>query len=287
MMRAKLAVLLIPILLGLFSLQGHAAPGESLFQTDSRVDWTEGLMYLELRFTPASGTAMDPTIRGRAMEAVKKELPSLFLKEAGRINVDSRHKIEEKYLESPYLIESLKALSLDGDISRSGFDPGFTTFIQVFAYPVYPDIVELFLSHPGAVPQIPALEYVPGGNYSGIVIFVENPLPLYGTNLTVELKPALFPRIYSTHMDCIFDRYMVDPEKIKTHGMLRYYPDTRIEEIYSRVGDVPLYVHALGIFGINHTDLIVSPRAALQMRADEHSLSLLREGKVAVVYSTD
>lgn len=258
-----------------------------MFETDTRIDWTEGVMYLELRFTPPSGSGMSPSVRRQAVAAAKKELPSLFLEAVSRINTDSRYRIGERIFESPDLAEKIRTLALEGKIHQASFNRDFTSFIQIFAYPLYPDITGLFVSHPRAIPQVPVLEYVAGGNYSGIVIFVENPLPLYGTNQTVQLEPALFPGVHSPEMDCIFDQYMVDPDKLKSRGMLRYYSASRIDEIHERVGEVPLYVHAVGIFGINHTDLIVSGRAALQMRADEHTLSLLREGRVALVYSPE
>lgn len=287
MMKSKVAVFFLGAFLCLISFPGYTNPADSMFETETRIDWTEGVMYLELRFTPPSGSGMSPSVRRQAVEAAKKELPSLFMEAVGRINADSRYRIGEKLFDSPDLAEKIRALALRGEIRRSSFNQDFTSFIQVFAYPLYPDIAELFISHPRALPQIPVLEYVAGGKYSGIVIFVENPLPLYGANQSAALEPALFPRVHSPEMDCIFDRYMVDPEKLSSGGMLRYFPDTRIDEIHVRVGEVPLYVHAVGIFGINHTDLIVSGRAALRMRADEHTLSLLRNGRVAIVYSPE
>ena len=80
---------------------------------------------------------------------------------------------------------------------------------------------------------------------------------------------------------------MVQPEIINTRGMVNYYHSSEIDTIHSRVGEVPLYVHAKALFGMHTTDLVVTDRAARKIKADSHTLSLIRQGKIAIVSTTD
>ncbi len=280
--------LLFFFILTIAPLTAHGVPLEDeILEVESHIDWMSGILHLDVHYTPPPGMILHSSIRQRALEKTKSELTSLFLKAIGDMNIDSRTKVHQMVLSSPSLVDRIVLPASSGSVHVEGFNRDFSSFTRKYTFPLYPDIAELFISHNRAVPQIPTMQYVAGGKYSGIVIYVEGPLPLHGANRQEELSPALFPRIYSRSMECIISSLMVSPERIREGGMVRYYSEENIERIHSRVGEVPLYVHAVGVFGRTPTDLIVSDRAARQIRADEHTLSLIRDGKIAIIYSED
>ena len=129
------------------------------------------------------------------------------------------------------------------------------------------------------------MSYVASGQYSGIVIYVDNPIEVHGSHVNGTLKPALFPRVYDDQMNLIIDMRMVQPESINRDGMVNYYHTSQIDKIHSRVGEVPLYVHAKALFGVHSTDMVVTDRAARKMKADSHTLSLITRGRIAIVSS--
>lgn len=286
-MKSQSVKAVFPFILLFLLLPGllQASPADSgEVEIHSSIDWSTGQMLLTVNYSPSDRPILRSSLRQDAVAVVRKHLPSFFLNEISAVKIDSRHTVYDRLLESPALTRSLRELALEAPVQQAHFNRDFSTFSQSFRYNLYPDIVSLFISHQRAVPQIPVLEYVASGNYSGIVIFAEGELPVYGTHRKDTLKPALLPTVYDPETDAVIDAHMIAPEQIRQRGMLHYYRSSETEKISEAVGEVPLFIHAVGLFGINSTDIIVSKRSAQQIRANEHSLALIREGKIAVVY---
>ncbi|MGC9312905.1 MAG: hypothetical protein ACP5IA_09430 [Sediminispirochaetaceae bacterium] len=269
-----LMLLLIP---GIFL---SAAPSAGRVEAESRIDWSEGWFILEASYILGENTRPSPGIRQQALNAIREELPSIFIREISSLKIDSRTTVRDRIAASPSITRAIR------EQVSARFSEDFSRFDLIFRYRLFPDIADSFISHLEAARQTPELEYVPSGSYSGIVIFAEGPLPVYGTRRAAELQPALFPKIFDADMELIFEEHFVDPEWIRRWGPLGYFEADDMGRVYSRVGEVPLFVHATGLFGMHSTDILVSRRSGRQLRADEHILSLLREGKIAVVYSS-
>ena len=276
-----LVLLLIPGL----SLMADASSGR--VEATSRIDWSEGWFILETSYILGENSRPSPGIRQQALNAIREELPSIFIREISSLKIDSRTTVRDRIAASPSITRLMREQAADGETMIARFNEDFSRFDLVFRYRLFPDIAGHFIPHIEAAHLTPELEYVPSGPYSGIVIFAEGPLPVYGTRRSSELQPALFPKIFNAGMEMIFEERFADPEWIRRWGPLRYFDAGEMDRVYSRVGEVPLFVHATGLFGIHSTDILVSMRSGRQLRADEHILSLLREGKIAVVYSSN
>lgn len=275
-----LMLLLIP---GVFL---SAAPSAGRVEAESRIDWSEGWFILETSYILGENTRPSPGIRQQALNAIREDLPSIFIREISSLKIDSRTTVRDRIAASPSITRVMREQALNGETLSARFSEDFSRFDLVFRYRLFPDIAGSFISHLEAAQQTPELEYVPSGSYSGIVIFAEGPLPVYGTRRAAELQPALFPKIFDADMELIFEEHFAAPEWIRRWGPLGYFEADDMGLVYSRVGEVPLFVHAVGLFGMHSTDILVSRRSGRQLRADEHILSLLREGKIAVVYSS-
>jgi hypothetical protein len=125
--------------------------------------------------------------------------------------------------------------------------------------------------------------------YTGIVIIASQALPVHGMKRTALGVPCLFPRIWDTAMNLIYERNMFDPEK---NAMARYASEKDIfasnpsglsPELAAVVGDKPLRIFARGVFGINPTDPIIDQEDALLIISSEENRRLLAEGKVAII----
>lgn len=277
--------LLFILLLSLAGVSLHADSSAGVVKADSYIDWDGGFFVLEASFSFTDKTPLSPEMRLQALNSIRRELPSLFLQEVSGLVLDSRILVGDVIDSSPQLSRRMRELADHGKSSRANFTEDFSRFTQDFRYRIFPDMAEPFITHRKAAAQTAKLEYVPTGSYSGIVIFVEEELPLYGTHRTVRLDPALFPQIYDTDMNLVFDKYMVDPERILEWGPVRYFQPDEMDRIHSRVGELPLYIYASGLFGTFPADLIISNRSAGRIRASDHVLSLLKEGKIAIIYS--
>jgi len=252
-------------------------------ESSSSIDLSTHTFILKITWSAEQSDAPLPRQRVKAESVIQSHLPHLFIDAISKLIIDSRRRVSDSISDSPEIAAELRKIASTGKVVSAGFSSNFSEFQHTYQYPLYPSIAGLFIRHSQGVSQIEELTYVPTGNYSGIVIYADSSLEMFGTPRNSSLKPALFPKVYNENMDLVIDMRMVDPEIVKTKGMLQYFTSSQLDKIHSRVGDVPLYVHATALFGINSTDLVVSHRAAKKIKASPHTLSLIREGKIAIV----
>jgi hypothetical protein len=260
--------------------------GSGAVESSSRVDWQKGTFILTVGYRSVQAEKPLPEQRSKAEAAIRRHLPTLFVEEISKVKIDSRRSIAEAIVESPALAAEFQKLSAAGKIVSSHFTAGLFEFQRIYHYDLYPQIASLFITHTRSSSQTEELTYVAGGRYSGIVIYVNDPLEIFGTHTKGSLEPAIFPRVYNENTDLLIDMRMLDPEALKIKGMLRYYHTSQLDAIQSRVGEVPMYVHASALFGVHASDLLVSRRAARKIKSSRHTLSLIKDGKIAIVSET-
>jgi hypothetical protein len=129
-------------------------------------------------------------------------------------------------------------------------------------------------------------------DYTGIVIIAEGELPVHGRKVSTGLSPCLFPRIWDTEMNLIYDRSMTSPGSDSGFSMVHYTgmenifqnsPSGISEDLQRVVGDKPLRIIARGVFGINPTDPIIDRADAVTILSSETNKRLLNEGRVAFI----
>jgi len=142
-------------------------------------------------------------------------------------------------------------------------------------------------SAPLAVSRI--LNPVSSARYTGIIIIADESLPIHGMRSSAMPIPCLFPKIWDTEMNLIYERNMLN-NGIST--MVRYAPRTSIflnnpsglsPELREVVGDRPLRLFARGVYGIKPTDLIIDQSDANIIFSSDENRRLLTEGKVAII----
>ncbi|MDR1362717.1 MAG: polymerase [Spirochaetaceae bacterium] len=132
----------------------------------------------------------------------------------------------------------------------------------------------------------------PVAEYTGIIIIAQDKLPVHGRKDSEELLPCLFPKIWDTEMNLIYDKGMTKPGWAADFAMVHYtsvdsiFQDTpsglslALQEI---VGNRPLRIIARGVFGINPTDPVIDRVDALTIISSEANKQLLSEGRVAFI----
>jgi len=151
------------------------------------------------------------------------------------------------------------------------------------------DISSALIRHnsPGEIKR--TLSPVAAPAYTGIIIIASSPLPVHGMLRSASVVPCLFPKIWDTDMNLIFERNMMGRE---TKTMVRYAPRNSIfqdspsglsPEIAALAGSRPMRIFAQGLFGSTPTDLIIDAQDALLIISSEENRRLLREGKVIII----
>jgi hypothetical protein len=142
-------------------------------------------------------------------------------------------------------------------------------------------------TRPAQAPR--TLNPVPAPAYTGIVIIASENLPVHGLRGTALVQPCIFPKIWDSDMNLIFERNMLDPETdaaphyFQTRDIFNNTPSGLSPEITAIVGNRPLRIIARGTFGITPTDLILGREDIMPVISTDGNRQLLREGKIAII----
>jgi hypothetical protein len=136
------------------------------------------------------------------------------------------------------------------------------------------------------------LRPLPAASYTGIIILAAEALPIRGRNVAALVQPCLFPKVWDTGMNLIYERSMMDTGAARSIAMVRYVspsgvfrptPSGLSPELAELVGNNPLRIIARGVYGIRPTDPVIDQEDALLILSSEENLRLLREGRVAIM----
>jgi hypothetical protein len=83
-------------------------------------------------------------------------------------------------------------------------------------------------------------------------------------------------------MKLLLDRNAVDPGAILAWGEIGYATSLDLEAL-KRVGEDPLRVEAVGIFGTDRSDVVISRDDALKIRALAENRALVAAGRVIIL----
>ena len=143
-------------------------------------------------------------------------------------------------------------------------------------------------------PQTIFAPLIPGStrNYTGIIIIADEQLPVHGRSTSARVTPCLFPKIWDSDMNLVFERNMIDPAVGRARGLVRYIsrdsimraaPSAMNDDLTRLVGDNPLRIMARGVFGAVPTDPVIDKDDALLVLSSENNRRLLIEGRIAIV----
>ncbi len=248
-----------------------------------RNDWSSGTLQWELVLPLSGERAILPSTRMEMEKEIDRHFPSLFLEALLPLTIDSSTTLLSRIEKTPGLRGDLVALANTAKRTYSHYTPDFSSWRCSFELALYPDIVDFFITH--ETPFLPdrRISTEPTASYTGILIYVEEELPLHGMFSSSRLKRALFPRIMDEEMNIVMDPSMVRPEIISRSGTVLYLPPERMDESESRVGHTPLRISARALFGKNRTDLVIPDEAAQQILSSIHNINLIRDGRIAVI----
>jgi hypothetical protein len=127
------------------------------------------------------------------------------------------------------------------------------------------------------------IEWVPTREFTGVVIYAGDPMPLHGTDERVMLQPALLPEIYDENLRPVLVQDMVDPAAIERWGIVHYTRSTDADLWRDRVGSQPFRITARRAFGVLPTDILIGEEDADRLLSTEHNRQLLRDGRIVVI----
>jgi hypothetical protein len=285
--RASLCAAFCAILLSLSGAAGgQAGPlsgtGAPVYRSEAAVDWSRRVLTVGIGLDIAAAGLRLPAGRLEAERMVERDLPALAQGALFGLPVDSYRDVETTAQDGTIDVNALLALPRGARRSSAAFTKDMGTFRAVYEFRLS-DIASLYARIDSlAARRAPPLSWRPSRAYTGIVVYAKGELPVHGEGVMGRAEPCLFPRIFDDSMSPFLDKGMVDGDVVVGEGPAGYADALGIEASL-RVGDDPLRVMAIELFGDGRTDYVISRDDALRALALPGNRELIARGRVLIV----
>ena len=274
----------ILLILVLFPLYTSLSAEEIEVSASKEINWEEGIITLDI--TAEADTAWTtPSSRYNMDKLISKRAPVLTAESIADIPLSSLDTIGTAILQNTSLYGDLLRLpDLVGKTFSTASEDRKSLTVR-YNIPIFPHLATMFIDRMSADTIEVDLRYKATAEFTGIIIYAGEELPLHGTNRDAMVNPSIFPKIYNQNLNVILDMTKVDPEYLKKWGTAGFSMDEKREYYGARVGAFPLRTMASAVFGKNETDLIISESAERRILSSEHNRELLAQGRVMIIYS--
>lgn len=255
---------------------------EAYCNSDSICDWALGMVDSRVTLDVEGMGLSLPSAKTTSYQLIRRYMPSLLKNAYLSIVMDSSHRLGDYLARGELDLGDLNVIIEQGKEKSPIFSQDLRNVI-LFHSVATNDIAKFFVKHEvSRLPSGRAISSV-GKSYTGILIDARGKLPIHGEYINDELIPCIFPKIWDTNMDLLYEKNMVLPESLMKRNIV-VYSDTLDETSYSDIiGVEPLRIIARGIFGQNRTDPIISVQDSAKLLSREENLRLLQEGRVVIL----
>ena len=265
---------------------GHEAPVN--FAISASVNWQRGELSAETSFNLAQAGLRLPAGRLMGEDLLQRAWPRLFRPHLLSLRVDSSTTVRDLVERGELSLQDLDKISRQARKTPPSFSTDMARMIGRYTVPIE-EISTLLVNHRRPADPITPLIPVPTAEYTGIIIIADRELPVRGRHATALLQPSLFPRIWDTNMDLIYERTMLDPARTTMvryaapESIFRPTPSGLEGELAALVGPRPLRIFAREVFGVYPTDPVIDRDDAMRILSSANNRRLLREGRVLLV----
>jgi hypothetical protein len=287
MMRCKLffGFCLAALIVGSLSAQTSDTPSISI---SGALEWDKMEISAKVSLDLASTGLKLPTGRTQGEELISAQYLALMRPLILSIPVDSSSTIDDHVAGGEFSLFKAESYAL----SAKALPPAMTTDMGSMKASYTISMAGLsaeFIKNSRPLAPRRVLATLPAVSYTGILIIANGELPLHGTRRSAHTLPCLFPKIWDSDMNLVYDRTMLGSrETVMVHyavedSIFQDKPSGLSPEIEALVGDKPLRILARGVYGRRPTDPIIAAEDALAIISSETNRGLLREGKVVIV----
>jgi hypothetical protein len=263
----------------------------SRLEVSGSVEWDKGELNAAVSLNMAQVGIGLPAGRLRGEEILEDEYPWLLRPRILSLQADSSSTVEDLIRKGEFSLEQLDGIIREALKIPPSLDPDLARLTGRYTIGLGQISAALARHRQAREPSRPLIPS-PATDYTGIIIIADTDLPVQGRNVSALARPCLFPRLWDTAMNLIYERTMTDPVISGQRPMVRYTSAENIfratpsgidESLIPLVGQSPLRILARGVFGVSPTDLIIDRENALTILSTENNRQLLREGRVIFV----
>ena len=252
-------------------------------QYSAGVDWKDAGVTIETVVPMTEERGVPTTIEAQRIAA--RSLPRRVLGAIYNVQLDSLATIGERLEEDARLAAELLQSVSEPSLSRRNPTTNLGSVVLEHRVALHPHVIQPFVQHTEARRPPRHIGWLPTREFTGIVIYAADMLPLYGTDRREYATPALLPEVYDTspEMRTIVSPDMVDPEVLRTHGVAAYTDNPNETPYEDRIGLRPLRIRATGTFGVYPTDIIIHEDDANTILASQHNRRLIEQGRILII----
>jgi hypothetical protein len=239
----------------------------------------------------ASAGIIFPNGRAQAEEIIDTEFPRLVQTSLFSLLIDSSNTLEDLINQNEFSLHDLSNTALSAQKIPPSLSLDMQSMISRFTIDLK-SIRSLLVKHRTILRAPAIINPAPSRAYTGIIIFANTELPIHGRQSKTFPVPCIFPKIWDSEMNLLYERNMVRPNTARNQGIVKYVernavfqenPSGLSSELINLVGNNPLRIMAQGVFGKNPTDPIINREDALIIISNDDNKRLLQEGKVVIV----
>jgi hypothetical protein len=262
--------------------------GQTRIDIAGTVEWDKMEINAAVSLDLASVSLKLPAGRTQAESLIGAEYLRLIRPGILSLPVDSSATIADLIDRGEFSLLRVENLALSARMVPHALSPDLRNLSAAYTVSLA-GVSASLIRHSRPAEILKVLRPVPAPAYTGIIIIAGGELPVHGKNSAALPVPCLFPKVWDTGMNLIYERNMLEPQNA---GMVRYAagesvfhptPSGLSAEIAALVGQNPLRILARGVFGERPTDPIIDRADALLIISSEENRRLLREGRVVIV----
>ena len=262
------------------------------------VEWEAMRLNAAISLDLASAGIRIPSGRTRAQSLLSAGFLNLLRPSILELQVDSSSTVADIIARGQISMQEIEAIALRADSVAPALSPDMQKISASYSISME-SFVSALLSHNRPSPVSRILNPISTARYTGIIIIAADELPVYGMRSTALAIPCLFPKIWDSEMNLIYDRNMLETARQETDFQNAAWANTvryssidnifennpsglsaRLQEI---AGHRPLRIFARGVFGTNPTDLIIDRSDALLILSSEENRRLLSQGRIVFI----
>jgi len=261
------------------------------FDVTGSVNWGRGELYAQASFDLAQAGLKLPSGRYMGEVILNDSYPQLLRPYLLSLQVDSNSTIGDFIDRRELSLEEVDNISRDAVKTAPSFSADLLRMIG--RYTVSMEKLSALLSrHNGKAEPARPLIPVETADYTGIIIIADGQLPVHGRNTSALAEPCIFPKIWDTDMNLVYEQDMTDPLRKEGTLIVRYASQDSIfrptpsgldGDLAALLGPNPLRILARELFGISPTDMVIDRADSLKIVSTENNRRLLREGRVLLV----
>ena len=256
---------------------------ELLISSESELDWQQGTLRVSMTAIAGSDTDIRPGFLHRAQQRIEAEFPNALFEALLSLRVNSLVLVEDVVIEKPVVATQIAELAQK---ARPGLSRPFADLSGVtreYHVPIFPDFVNVFVEHTIPFGMEEVISWIPTADFTGVVIYAADPLPLRGTDQEVYPAPALLPEIYDENLRPVLQQDMLNPDAVRQRGVVAYTSDPNEDAWRNRIGGNPYRIMAREVYGVHPTDIIIGAEDADRLLSTRHNRELLQNGRILVI----